>query len=73
MTDSKVTAVTKANAISARLELPAILDELEKQRLIDKGDDGIAVLGLTTAQTLEHNFLLCISLMRKMTSHDLYF
>ena len=50
----RVDALTRANGISVRLELPAILDELQGQRLIDKGDAGISVLGLTTAQTLEH-------------------
>ena len=54
LTSSRVSALAKANDISVRLELPAILTELERQRLIDKGDTGVAVLGLTTAQTLEH-------------------
>lgn len=54
LTNDRVAALAKANGITVRLELPAILDELERQRLIDKGDAGIVVLGLTTAQTLEH-------------------
>lgn len=54
LTDERMVALAKANGISARLELPAILDELEKHRLIDKGESGISILGLTTAQTLEH-------------------
>lgn len=54
LTSERVAALAKANGISALLELPSILDELSRQRLIDKGDAGIAVLGLTTAQTLEH-------------------
>ena len=54
LTNDRVAALVKANGISVRLELPAILDELQRQRLIDKGKTGIAVLGLTTAQTLEH-------------------
>jgi hypothetical protein len=49
-----VNALAKANGISVRLELPPILAELQRQRLIDKGDSGISVLGLTTAQTLGH-------------------
>jgi hypothetical protein len=36
------------------LELPALLDELHKHRFIDKGTSGVSVLGLTTAQTLQH-------------------
>ena len=47
-------ALAKANGISVRLELPTILDELQKQRLIEKGQSGISVLGLTTAKTLEY-------------------
>ena len=52
--NKRLSALAKANGISARLELPAILTELEKQRLIDKSSSGISILGLTTAQTLEH-------------------
>jgi hypothetical protein len=54
LTNARVTALAKANGLSVRLELPAILDELHGQRLIDKGESGVSVLGLTTAQTLEH-------------------
>src|SRR4030042_6603137 len=53
LTSDRVAALAKANGISVRLELPAILDELQSQRLIDKRDAGIVVLGLQTAQTLE--------------------
>ncbi|MBA4416285.1 MAG: hypothetical protein C0392_00015 [Syntrophus sp. (in: bacteria)] len=54
LTNERVNALAKANGISVRLELPSILDELVRQRLIDKGQSGISVLGLTAAQTLEH-------------------
>lgn len=54
LTNERVSALAKANGVSVRLELPAILDELARQRLIDRGESGISVLGLTTAQTLEH-------------------
>lgn len=54
LTSDRVAALAKANGISALLELPSILDELNRQRLIDMGATGITVLGLTTAQTLEH-------------------
>jgi hypothetical protein len=54
LSNERMAAMAKANGISARLELPAILSELEKHRLIDKGNSGISILGLTTAQTLEH-------------------
>jgi len=54
LTNARVNALAKANGIYVRLELPSILDELQRQRLIDKGDSGVATLGLTTAQTLEY-------------------
>lgn len=53
LTSDRVTALSKANGIHVLLELPAILNELQKQRLIDQGETGIAVLGLTATQTLE--------------------
>jgi hypothetical protein len=54
LANERVAALAMANGISVRLELSSILDELHRQRLIDKGEAGIAVLGLTTTQTLEH-------------------
>jgi hypothetical protein len=53
VTMDRVQALAKANGISTKLELPSILQELQRQRLIDQGKSGIAVLGLTTAQTLQ--------------------
>ncbi len=47
-------ALANANNMSVRLELPTILDELQNQRLIDRGNAGLAILGLTSAQVLEH-------------------
>jgi hypothetical protein len=54
LSNDRINALAKANGISVRLELPAILTELQKQRLIDKSDKGISILGLTTSQTLEY-------------------
>lgn len=54
LTHERVAALAKANGLSVRLELSAILEELHRQRLVDKGESGVSVLGLTTAQTLEH-------------------
>jgi hypothetical protein len=51
--NDKLNALSQANGVSVRLELPAILSELERQRLIDKGEHGIEVLGLTSGQVLE--------------------
>jgi hypothetical protein len=50
---STVANLAKALHINTRLELPTILDELQRQRLIERSDSGIEVLALTTAQTLE--------------------
>lgn len=54
LSNDRVNSLAKANGVSVRLELSAILDELRRQRLIDRGASGLSVLGLTTAQTLEH-------------------
>jgi hypothetical protein len=54
LTKDRINTLAKANGIQVRLELPTILEELQRQRLIDRGETGINVLGLTTAQTLEH-------------------
>lgn len=54
LTNERVNALAKANGVSVRLELTAILDELVRQRLIDRGHSGLSILGLTAAQTLEH-------------------
>ncbi len=50
----RTNALAKAAGISTRLELPTILKELEKQKLIDNTKHGICVLGLTTQETLKH-------------------
>ncbi len=47
-------ALARANQISAKTEAPAILAELEKQRLIAKGKGGYEVLGITGQAVLEH-------------------
>ncbi|WP_156896637.1 hypothetical protein [Desulfovirgula thermocuniculi] len=50
----RVNILAKANGINTKLELPPILEELKKQRLIDTGKSGISILGLTTTSILEH-------------------
>jgi hypothetical protein len=50
----RVRALAKANGISTTLELPTILAQLEKQRLIDCEQTCITVLGVTSAQILEY-------------------
>ena len=53
LSNDRVTALAQANGVSVRLELPIILDELNRQRFIDRSSSGLSVLGVTTAQTLE--------------------
>lgn len=50
----KLETLAKANNINRKTELPGILDELEKQKLIFPGSSEVYILGLTTATTLEH-------------------
>lgn len=54
MPKSRVEALAKANGISPRSELPAILSELERQKLIQQGSDAVEVLGLSTHSVLDH-------------------
>ncbi len=54
ISNERIAALARASGISFRLEIPAILNELERQRLIDKGHTGVSVLGLTSSQTLQH-------------------
>ena len=53
MSDERI-GQRRALAIGARAPLHGLAVELQQQRLIDKASAGIAVLGLTTSQTLEH-------------------
>ena len=50
----RINALSKAAGISTRLELPTILKELEKQKLIDQTKHGLCILGLSTQETLKH-------------------
>jgi hypothetical protein len=54
LTDNKIAALAKANQISPRTEMPAILAELERQKLILSGAGGYEVLGLGGQAILEH-------------------
>jgi len=51
---ARLDALSKASNINIKTEQKAILDELEKQKLIIRSGDEINVLGLTTVTTLEH-------------------
>jgi len=50
----RLDALAKANHISPKTEAPAILTELERQKLIFQSPSGIEVLGLTGQAVLEH-------------------
>jgi hypothetical protein len=54
MPKSRVEALARANGISPRSELPAILTELARQKLIQQGSDVVEVLGLSTDAVLDH-------------------
>lgn len=54
LSTKKLEALSKANYISPKTELPAILNELQNQRLISKGKGGIEVLALTGQTILEY-------------------
>ncbi|GGA14321.1 hypothetical protein CYANOKiyG1_27800 [Okeania sp. KiyG1] len=50
----RLNTLAKAAHISLKMELPVILDKLEKQKLISSSSTEIHILGLTTSATLEH-------------------
>ena len=50
----KVSALAKAAGVDPTFELPLVLGQLESRNLIERGNSGIEVLGLTTATVLEH-------------------
>ncbi|UWE19016.1 hypothetical protein [Herbaspirillum huttiense] len=50
----KLDALATATRISPRAELPAILDELARQKLIDQSSTEVSVLGLSTQSVLGH-------------------
>lgn len=52
--NAKVNALARATGISPRAELPAVLQELSRQKLINVGAKQVEVLGLTSAKVLDH-------------------
>lgn len=52
--NDRLCALATANGISKKIELPTLLTELERQRLISRGHSGIDVLGVTSATILEY-------------------
>lgn len=54
VTQQRLEALARANHISPKTELPAIVAELARQKLILPGSGGVEVLGLTGHSVLEH-------------------
>jgi hypothetical protein len=52
--ESRLNALAKANQISPRTEVPTILDELERQKLISRSQGVVEVLAVTGYSVLEH-------------------
>ncbi|MHB2082333.1 hypothetical protein [Pseudomonas asiatica] len=54
ISEKRLHALAKANFISVRTDVPMILKELERQKLILPGKGGIEVLGITGTEALSH-------------------
>ncbi|MBN8837914.1 MAG: hypothetical protein J0I09_11685 [Sphingobacteriia bacterium] len=52
--NDKLFVLANAANINTTFELPKLIEVLEKQELVEKSSKGIAVLGVTTAATLQH-------------------
>lgn len=52
--NDRLNVLATAANINITFELPKLLEVLQQQQLIDKASGGIAVLGVTTAKTLQH-------------------
>lgn len=54
LTQQRLVALARANNLSPRTDVPAILAELQRQKLILPGSGGIEILGITGHAMLEH-------------------
>lgn len=54
VTQKRLEALARANHISPKTEMPAIITELTRQRLVLPGSGGLDVIGLTGHSVLEH-------------------
>lgn len=54
LTQQRLDALARANNLSPRTDVPAILNELQRQKLILPGSGGIEILGITGHAMLEH-------------------
>src|SRR5260370_799426 len=55
---SRVEALARSSNISPRAELPTVLAELERQKLIARSSSSVEVLGLTTHKVLDYTALI---------------
>lgn len=63
--NDRLTVLAKAANINETFELPKLIDVLQHQKLIDKSQGGVAVLGVTTTTALQHTADLFESLAPK--------
>lgn len=63
--NDRLTVLAKAANINETFELPKLIDVLQQQKLIDKSQGGVAVLGVTTTTALQHTADLFESLAPK--------
>lgn len=54
LNSDRLNVLAQAANINTTFELPKLIEVLEQQQLIDTAKGGIAVLGVTTAKTLQH-------------------
>jgi hypothetical protein len=54
VSNDKLNVLANAANINTAFELPKLLDVLSEHELIDKGKNGVGVLGVTTSSTLQH-------------------
>jgi hypothetical protein len=54
LTTKQVSAIAQAAGVNPRTELPAVLEQLQRQKLIALAKHGIDVLGLSSPAVLEH-------------------
>ncbi|MGB7645090.1 MAG: hypothetical protein WBM22_06525, partial [Pseudomonas fluorescens] len=54
ISDKRLEALARANYISPRTEVPSIIAEFQRQKLVLTGSGGIEVLGLTGREVLNH-------------------
>lgn len=54
LNNDRLNLLAQAANINTTLELPKLIEVLKQQQLVDTANGGVAVLGVTTAKTLQH-------------------